>query len=52
MANKGAASDGGAGVIVFHETKKPPWDPLNSPDWDKESHSKDALLRIKRFVSF
>ena len=26
------------------------WDPLSSPDWDKESHSKDALVRIKRYV--
>ena len=24
------------------------WDPLVSPDWDRESHTKEALLRIKR----
>ena len=25
------------------------WDPLDSLDWDKESYSRDAIFRIKRF---
>ena len=25
------------------------WNPFSSPDWDKETHTKDALFRIKRF---
>lgn len=24
-----------------------PWDPLKSPDWDKETHTRDAIVRIK-----
>ena len=24
------------------------WDPLSSPDWDREKHSKEAIMRIKR----
>lgn len=39
-------------ISMVKEVKKAPWDPLNSPDWDKESHSKEALLRIKRCLVF
>ena len=43
------AESGAKFVAAVKELKKAPWDPLNSPDWDKEQHSKEALLRIKRF---
>lgn len=38
-------------VVVKNVPPAPPWDPLSSPDWDKESHTKEALLRIKRYVA-
>lgn len=42
---------GGASTSKVFVVQKvsPIWDPLCSPDWDKESHSKEALLRIKRY---
>lgn len=27
------------------------WDPFSSPDWDNEKHTKEALVRIKRYGS-
>lgn len=44
----GGGKNSSSAAAAIHEIKKAPWDPLNSPDWDKETHSKDALLRIKR----
>ena len=50
-SNAGPSSAGAAGGV---KTKAPelrkasPWDPMTSQDWDKESHSKEALMRIKR----
>lgn len=45
----GSAS--GTKVVVKNIPPAPPWNPLSSPDWDKESHTKEALLRIKRYVA-
>ena len=36
---------GGSGVEVINKVV---WDPFTSSDWDKERHSKEALVRIKR----
>jgi len=36
------------GVVKVVTVTEPKWDPLSSPDWDKEVHSKEALVRIKR----
>ena len=41
----GVPKPGVAKVVVVTE---PRWDPLASPDWDKEVHTKEALVRIKR----
>ena len=41
----GVPKPGVAKVVVVTE---PRWDPLTSPDWDKEVHTKEALVRIKR----
>ncbi len=46
-AVEGDSGEGATKYVVVKEAKVP-WDPLSSPDWDKEQHSKDALLRIKR----
>lgn len=46
------AESGAKFIDAVKELKKAPWDPLNSPDWDKEQHSKEALLRIKRLVKY
>lgn len=45
-----AAGSSGAGSLAGLKKVKvaPPWDPLRSPDWDQETHSKEALFRIKR----
>lgn len=43
------SSSGQVGKALLVQKVAPPWDPLCSPDWDKESHSKEALLRIKRY---
>ena len=24
-----------------------PWDPITSTDWDKEKHTRDAIVRVK-----
>ncbi len=35
------------------EADPEPWDPLGSADWDRETHTKGALMRIKRsFLSY
>ena len=49
-AADGESSGGGEELekYVLVKEVKVPWDPLSSPDWDKEQHSKDSLLRIKR----
>ena len=41
----GAAGEGT--VVVLKSVK---WDPFSSPDWDNEKHTREALVRIKRFV--
>ena len=41
----GVPKPGVTKVVVVTE---PRWDPLTSPDWDKEVHTKGALVRIKR----
>ena len=41
----GVPKPGVTKVVVVTE---PRWDPLTSPDWDKEVHTKEALVRIKR----
>ena len=45
-----ASASPGLGKVVLVKAPSVPWDPLSSPDWDRESHSKEALLRIKRLV--
>lgn len=45
--SEGAAGGSKGKVVVII---KAPWDPMNSQDWDKESHTKEALMRIKRWV--
>ena len=47
-AKEGASGGSGAGKVVLVKHVALPWDPLNSTDWDGESHTKEALLRIKR----
>lgn len=61
VAVGGPAGSGGSGGTTTNASSKvkvvkkippaPPWDPLSSPDWDKESHTKEALLRIKRYIA-
>ena len=34
-------------VVVLNGVK---WDPFSSPDWDNEKHTKEALVRIKRYM--
>ena len=41
----GVPKPGVTKVVVVTE---PRWDPLTSSDWDKEVHTKEALVRIKR----
>lgn len=48
-SGEGAISGGASSKVLVVHKVAPPWDPLCSPDWDKESHSKEALLRIKRY---
>lgn len=47
----GSASSSSDKLVVIQKKTAPPWDPLSSPDWDRESHTKEALLRIKRCVA-
>ena len=52
-SNAGPSSAGAAGGVKTNTPelrKASPWDPMTSQDWDKESHSKEALMRIKRWV--
>ena len=54
-SNAGTSSkgpEGAAGGKVVVVVNKAPWDPMTSQDWDKESHSKEALMRIKRWVVY
>lgn len=49
-----ASSDGGQPVPVAggsgaEAINRVVWDPFTSSDWDKERHSKEALVRIKRY---
>ena len=36
----------GAGKVSFDSVK---WNPFSSSDWDNEKHTKEALVRIKRY---
>lgn len=42
-------SASGSKVVVL---KKKVWDPFSSPDWDNEKHTKEALIRIKRYFLY
>ena len=46
----GPGASGGAKVVVVKQVALP-WDPLSSTDWNGESHTKEALLRIKRYCN-
>lgn len=53
QSSAGAGEEGSSNLeeavkLAVLKEVKPPWDPLSSPDWDNEQHTKDALLRIKR----
>ena len=48
VAGSNSGQVGSSGKVVLVKKVAPAWDPQCSPDWDKESHSKEALLRIKR----
>ena len=37
------------GVVKQVEAKTKLWDPFKSPDFDDQSYSSDAIVRIKRF---
>lgn len=39
-----AATSGGATVGV---TSSAPWNPMTSPDWEGEKHTREAIHRIK-----
>lgn len=43
-----SVSSVGEGTVVVLKGVK--WDPFSSPDWDNEKHTREALVRIKRFV--
>ena len=34
------------GKVSFDSVK---WDPFSSSDWDNEKHTREALIRIKRY---
>lgn len=36
-----------AAVKVVLTSPRIPWDPMTSTDWDKEKHTRDAIIRIK-----
>lgn len=36
-----------AGTTLVMTSPKVSWDPMTSPDWDKEKPSADAIVRIK-----
>jgi hypothetical protein len=40
-----ATSKGATNVVVT--LSKVPWDPTTSTAWDKEKHSRDAIVRVK-----
>ena len=42
----GVQSAAGGGTVVINSVK---WNPFTSPDWDNERHSREALVRIKRY---
>ena len=37
-------------LLLKDDSNTKPWDPLKSPDFDNQSYSHDAIVRIKRFV--
>lgn len=43
-----AKSSNGPPSKLIVVTSEMVWDPLSSPDWDKESHTREAIVRIKR----
>ena len=47
MDNQSVAAAGEGTVVALKSVK---WDPFSSLDWDNEKHTREALVRIKRFV--
>ena len=43
-----ASSEAGVKKLLVRMVGEPTWDPFASPDWDKETHTKEAVVRIKR----
>ena len=46
VGESSAVGDEGPTVVILKSVK---WDPFSSPDWDNEKHTREALVRIKRF---
>ena len=46
VGESSAVGDEGPTVVMLKSVK---WDPFSSPDWDNEKHTREALVRIKRF---
>ncbi len=46
--SQGSLVAGASKEVVVQKKVDLSWDPLICPDWDKETHTKEALLRIKR----
>ena len=48
IASSAATIEAGGKKVLVRLVGEPKWDPFTSPDWDQETHSKDAVVRIKR----
>ena len=46
-----SSQEPGQKKATFVIMREPVWDPLSSPDWDKEKHRKEAIVRIKRYTN-
>ena len=44
-ASATTSAKGATNVVVT--LSKLPWDPMTSTDWDKEKHTRDAIIRVK-----
>lgn len=46
-----AVAEATTSLVSIETVPDVPWDPGRSADWDKEKHSREALIRIKRLES-
>lgn len=48
ISSKATTIEAGGKKLLVKLVGEPLWDPFAPSDWDKEKHSKDAVVRIKR----